>query len=607
MGYSTQNSVRIPKADLQLDGESIYLVIERDTSHSKRGPIRKRILIGTIVDAQYMNPNDNYWEYFPTTKSKAAKKPKTIKPAKRKRPSQNDSFVSDFDEYMAYLQKAARAVAQSNQELSFPKLVPVRTSDSADCRSLSVGGAAVVRSLIQALGLDVILADTFEGEKAFLLTDLISYLCLDRNLDFRGYPSWVSDNLVYQRNAVLDGSINSLLQSGIHAGEILKFFEKWNQKQDLSQPIFIHISKLVCSRFGAIFESKKDIQKQINEGSFRIVTAVSQNDTLPLFYFPIDSEVDLVNNILNQVHQMGYQKISFLIEDSQLFKDHQDEFTTSGCSLLLAGWVSSDLDELIDQYGQDLKGNEDAYIPDTLEYGRTNSDPLGLSGDKTYFRHLYYNPNRVWLDKVRLDKLYQQEQTILNQLILKGLKRKDVNDPDHTYDYVVKNGWIKSFRVNEEYRNIQTKRCGFTTIITDRKMTAYQAIELWTNQTNGLVLLENLLDGLKPSFSKKNNYENYRSAIFLGFLASILVSQITNHLKKLGKKIIDPKTFDQSLDDLNRIKGVRRIQDQENGIRFERDTKLTKKQNELLQVFGLGEENIDLLLDQESEAFNKDL
>lgn len=214
--------------------------------------------------------------------------------------------------------------------------------------------------------------------------------------------------------------------------------------------------------------------------------------------------------------------------------------------------------------------------------------------------------SQVKQQQKRLDDHYAQVQWVLKQRILEGLRQEDINDPDHTYDYVVKRGWIQSFRVNEEHRRKLINRCGFASIITSEQMSAEQAVMLLTEQANGLILLKNLLAQMERGLGVENSYEKRKTEIFLGVLASILVSQITEHLKHPGQEIVDPKTYKNTLNNLNRIQGVRTIQPDDYSVRLIRTKALTKKQNEILQAFGLDEEDIDLFLATESLNLKSD-
>lgn len=575
MGYNTNNTVRIPKADLQLDGESIYLVLERDTSKRKHGPITKRVLIGTIVDAQHMLPNDNYWEYFLGVTHKA-----TGEAAKQK-----------------WLSSSKSVIRKDGDLLDL---------DSVYDKSLSVGGVAIVRSLIESLGLDTILTNIFGKIKGLMIVDLAAYLCLDGKLNFNAYTGWAANHLVYQRKAAFDGTVTRFLRSGIESDQIQEFFSQWNKNRDFHQRIYLHISKPVMQNFGVILEDENGMIDQLDGNGFRLITALTQNESLPLFYFPVESDQDLVNQILNQVHQMGYSNIGFFIDDPQLFQEHLDAFMKSGCPWILTGWNSSCFDEVIEQYGQALKEDEKAWIPIVDYQGTTVSYPLTEQSEIPCYWHLYYNEDQVKQQQKRLDDHYAHEQWVLKQMILDGLRLKDINDPDHVYDYVVKRGWIKSFRVNEERRRLLVNRCGFTSIITSEQMSAKQAVMLLTEQANGLILLKNQLAQMEQRLGVENSYEKRKTEIFLGVLASILVSQITEHLKHPGQEIVDPKTYKNTLNILNRIQGVRTIQPDDYSVRFIRPKALTKKQNEILQAFGLGEEDIDLLLATESLNLKSD-
>ena len=232
-----------------------------------------------------------------------------------------------------------------------------------------------------------------------------------------------------------------------------------------------------------------------------------------------------------------------------------------------------------------LKEGYQYYMEDYELYGKTIEKELFHTGKKQHI-HIYYDGIAAEREKIiinqRFHKLDQQLEEKKNQIIK---RQEDVAGYKKYYRLKFdENGYFQSYKRKDKEIKDLINRAGFFAIITSRKMSASQALEIYRDR-----------DAIEKVFRMEKIYlgndvfrvhldEHLESKVFISFIALIIRNEIYKSLKPLYLKNKKEYTVPKVLREYEKL-GVTKLSDKKYHIRY----KLTNKQKNILKQIGINE------------------
>lgn len=529
--YKNNNYVYLTK-------EKIYL---KDKKHNQN----KRVCIGKMIDKEYMIPNENYEDYFP-----------------------------------------------SLYELKKPPIL----SDS-----LSVGLSLIVDGIMKDKKIDDLLIEIFE-EDYCLIKDLIIYTIYEESTVIQHFPNVMRRFPIYSDLIYSDSYISNFFKENITDKRIELFLDAWNQ---INKKDNIYISydstNMTTSSAGISLAEYGHSKDNDDLPQVNLSYAINQKEALPLFYelYPgsiIDNSQ--AKHMIARLREYGYKDIGVILDRGYYSKANIKYLEKNNYSyILMIKTNQSIIQDLISDEGLKLifKGKDKYYIDYHEVYGLTKKIKQ-YPKDKHYvYVHLYYDIERAAYETKQLSKQRSTLEKELNyHLEAKLKKREDLTRYNKLFKLKYDdNGYLLSYKINDKYIDDKSFSSGFFCIITSEEMSAKEALDIYRNRD----IIEKLFESLKSELDYKkfrvSSNSSLKGKTFITFLANIIRSRIHYDTKALRNKNKKDYTIPAIINELSNIEITRNAK----GIYVRRHS-LTSKQKNILAKFNIQDKDIDKITDR---------
>lgn len=522
----------------------VYYIEKYFYDKSKKYSNDKRVLIGKMIDDEYMIPNDKYRSYFP----------------------EDESIL----------------------------LEP--TNIYAD--QIKVGINTVINKIFD----DTLLAkllNVYMGDKYKLIMDIVSYMIINETCTYEYFPYYEKEHYTNTHKVYSDSTISNLLTNDISPVNINSFLEAYNASNNNIEDVYVNVDATninVISDYDGLaqFGKAKDDENlpQIN------ITYVSRLiDNRPLTYELYHGSVNDSNEfkfLLRNFEKYGYKNISFIMDRIYYSKDLMIKLIKNNYGFLCMLKGNYDfIDEPLNKNRIKLLNKLTCYISEYELSGISEEIYLDDKKKIKAYLHLYFNETKAVNEKNLILKKVEDEEEYLNDLI-------NVQHADITPDSLNSYSNYFSFKTNPETKTvISYKRkddeilkdlndCGFFFILSSKNISAKEVISTYRERDSIEKLFRALKSSLEFDHVGVHTRKALESKVFLTFIASIVRNEIFQKAKKLDTK--DKKTFTvpriiKELDDISALNITNNI--------YARRYALTKNQRKLLSLFDLKEKDID--------------
>lgn len=528
----------------------VYHVYESVYVPEKKYNLDKKKCIGKMIDDTYMNPNDNYFEYY-------------------------DNEVENMTD-------------------------PTEISDA-----LKIGNYVLVDHVIKELQLDQIL-ESIHGDHAKLIMDLVLYVIMTESSVMQHYPDYAFDHCIFSERIYDDSTISLLFGQEISNYDIELFHQAWNQMHKESTRLYISYDStnmntmaqgIEMAEFG---KAKDDDEKpQVN-----VSYAIRHEDGLPLFHevYP-GSIIDIsqCQYMVDRAKEYGYRDLGFLLDRGYASKENIRYFDKNGYGFLMMMKTNQKfVKEVVESVKMSLRMDVSHFIYDHKVYGATVKGKLYASDKNERYYHVYYDSVRAEQEKMSILFNHERIKKELDRRVEKKLSRKEelrrfekgfllkFDDNGYLLDYAERKGYVQKL----------CDDAGYFVLVSSKEMDAAEALEIYRNRDSVEKLFRALKTELGYGTYRVHSQTSLEAKTYVMFIASIVRNQIYNKLKKINREDKKNYTVPSSLRELDKI-----ILTKSASGEYIKRYGLTKKQKEIYKQFGIEEKEIN----QYAQEYNKKL
>lgn len=518
----------------------VYHVYESVYVPEKKYNLDKKKCIGKMIDDTYMNPNDNYFEFY-------------------------DKQVENLEE------------------------------PSPVCDTLKIGSYILIDHVLKTLQLDQILSSV-HGDCASLIMDLVEYVIVTENSVMQHYPYFGFDHGIFSSQIYDDSTISLLFNQGISNFDIEVFQNAWNVLNNTEDEIYIsydstNMNTLAAGVEMAEFGKAKDNDEkpQVN-----LSYAIKHEDGTPLFHelYP-GSIIDIsqCQYMVDRAKEYGYKKIGFLLDRGYPSVENIKYFDRHGYGFLMMMKVNQKyVKEVVESVKMNLRMDVSTFISNHKVFGKTVKGKLYASDEKERYYHVYYDSVRAEQEKMSILFEHEKIKKELDRKVEKKLSRKEELRKFEKgfrlkYD---DNGYLLGYREREGYVQKQCDEAGYFVLVSSKEMDAAEALEIYRNRDS----IEKQFRALKTEMGYKtyrvHSQTSLEAKTYVMFVASIVRNYIYQRIKEINIKDKKNYTVPSAIRELEKVT----ITKSASGEYIKRYG-LTKKQKEIYKQFGIEEKDVN--------------
>jgi transposase len=513
----------------------VYQVTGKTYNSDKRYVVEDRKCIGKMINDTEMNPNENYFEFY------------------------DDAELGEA-------------------EVQHPEAVKIAMP-------------LLVRRIMQDLQLQELLSSIHGTEAAALIEDLITYMITKQTSVMQHYDSFAWEHLCVTGKYIDDSKISEFLKKDISYMKTEIFQHQWNRMQTEHNSVWLCYDStnmntdaegIEMAEFG---HAKDDEDRpQVN-----ISCAVDQESGTPLFYEMYPGSI--IDNtqctyMVDRAKEYGYKNAGLILDRGYFSTQNIRYFDQKGYDFLLMMKTGSKvLEEYLEEAILPLATKTKYYLPNHNVYGLTRTGKLGDDMTVRYF-HIYYDNIRAGEEKNEyLKSLLEKEELLKKRVAEKIRRREDMGA--FTKEFRLKyddNGYLISYKRNENVIQKKADRLGFFVIVTSKKMSAQEALEIYRNRDSVEKIFRMLKSGLEYDTFRVHSQSSLEGKTHVVFIAGIVRNHIYQKLKEIKGSDKKNYTVPAVINELEKIVTVQNG----NGV-YVRRYGLTKRQRKILEVFGVSE------------------
>ncbi|MDO4673052.1 MAG: transposase [Porphyromonadaceae bacterium] len=536
--------VPIPTENVHKCGKYIYLILSREYSPLKKCNNYEKKAIGLPIDDKTMYPNDNYYLFF----------------------------------------------GQTEDHLEEPD------PDQSDCQK--IGSFALIRSLLDSLGLREKLELVFGEKDARLIADLASYFCLSGSTVMQHFPAWAYEHPILSDSVVSDSTISRFLQHNISDDDVYEFFKQWNADRDTQETLYVNgdATNMNTEATGVELAEMGYAKDDPTKPQVNISLAATHKDNMPLFYDLYSgsyNDMSEFHYMIRMASDFGYKNLGFILDRGYFTQEILDMIASLGYQLIIMLKDNNRcVREMIQEVGTSLKQSWSKYIPEHEVYGITKRRMLYKSGKQNYAVHLYYSDQKAKKERDYLVTILQKYEKALQNGVEQGnLKAEEAKKYAKYFDVMISvDGFVTGFHPNEQNIDLAYSECGFFAIATSEDLGAEEALDIYRERDAVEKLFESMKTGMDCKKFRVYSDESLKTKAFIVFVATILRSQIHRGLKSIRGTDKKNFTVPAAIHELEKVLAIR----QPDGT-FVRSRKLTAQQKKILSAFDVSDKDVTKL------------
>ncbi len=470
---------------------------------------------------------------------------------------------------------------------------------SETCRSscVRIGAFLVIRKILEDYRLPAVIEKYFGTRDGGLVADLVSYSIISENNAAQYYPAYAYNHPLFTEKMHIysDTKVSDFLVS-VTDDQRIGPVNEWNEARDHREKIYISYDSTNKNCQAGDIEFVEYGHPKDDKGLpvFNYSIAYDTANKEPLFYeqYP-GSIVDIsqLQFMLEKAKGYGYKKVGFILDRGYFGKENIQYMDQCGYDFVI----------MIKGMGAFVKGlilGKRGSFENIREYsirkykvsGTTVKRSLYAGDGKERYFHIYYSDQKASAEHEQIEAKIDRMAKYLDKV--KG-KKVTIGDGFKQYFYLEtyeKDGTFLYAREKTDAVQQEINLCGYFVIITSKKMTAGEALELYKSRDAS----EKLFRGDKSYLGNKSlrvqSDEAAGAKILIEFIALIVRCRIYTLLKDEMdrlKKSPNYMTVPAAIRELEKIEMVR----QTDGV-YRMDHAVTATQKAILRAFDIDAEYV---------------
>lgn len=470
---------------------------------------------------------------------------------------------------------------------------------SETCRSscVRIGAFLVIRKILEDYRLPAVIEKYFGTRDGGLVADLVSYSIISENNAAQYYPAYAYNHPLFTEKMHIysDTKVSDFLVS-VTDDQRIGLVNEWNEARDHREKIYISYDSTNKNCQAGDIEFVEYGHPKDDKGLpvFNYSIAYDTANKEPLFYeqYP-GSIVDIsqLQFMLEKAKGYGYKKVGFILDRGYFGKENIQYMDQCGYDFVI----------MIKGMGAFVKGlilGKRGSFENIREYsirkykvsGTTVKRSLYAGDGKERYFHIYYSDQKASAEHEQIEAKIDRMAKYLDKV--KG-KKVTIGDGFKQYFYLEtyeKDGTFLYAREKTDAVQQEINLCGYFVIITSKKMTAGEALELYKSRDAS----EKLFRGDKSYLGNKSlrvqSDEAAGAKILIEFIALIVRCRIYTLLKDEMdrlKKSPNYMTVPAAIRELEKIEMVR----QTDGV-YRMDHAVTATQKAILRAFDIDAEYV---------------
>lgn len=467
--------------------------------------------------------------------------------------------------------------------------------DRSGC--LKIGTFLVIRKIMEEYNLPHMITKYIGAKDAGLFLDLATYSIITEGNAAQHYPTYAYNHPLFTEKMHIysDSKISDFLAS-VSDDARIGFLNDWNEKRDHREKIYISYDSTNKNCQAGDIELVEYGHPKDDKGIpvFNYSIAYDTENKEPLFYeqYP-GSVVDIsqLQFMLEKAMGYGYKKVGFILDRGYFSKENIQYMDRCGYDfVIMVKGMSSFVSELILENRGKFENVREYGIRQYKASGMTVKKQLYASDKEERYFHIYYSDARATAEHEKTESKVDRMKKYLDSIkgkvvtISEGYKEYfhlEIYEPDGTFLYA---------REKTEVVQREIDLGGYFVIVTSRKMTAKDALELYKSRDASEKLFLGDKSYLGNGSLRVQSDETANAKIFAEFVALIIrckmYTLLKDEMERLDKKpnFMTVPAAIRELDKIEMIKGL--------DGRYRMDHAVTATQKAILSAFRMDDKTI---------------
>jgi hypothetical protein len=475
--------------------------------------------------------------------------------------------------------------------------LPELKRDTSRSSCLRIGTFLTAWKIIEGYGLPEMLSKYLGTKDYGLFLDLALYTIISENNAAQYYPDYAYNHPLMTENMHIysDSKISDFL-SEIGDDQRIDFLNEWNAVRDHREKIYISYDSTNKNCQAGDIEMVEYGHPKDDKGLpvFNYSIAYDTGNKEPLFYEQYPGSIVDVSQLqlmLDKAHGYGYKKVGFILDRGYFSKENIQYMDRCGYDfVIMVKGMNSFVSSLILENRGKFENIRQYGIRRYKSFGITIQKNLYPSDEEERYFHIYFSDARMSAEhekvEAKIDRMARYLDSIKGKKVSVGEGYKqyfnlEIYEPDGTFLYA---------REKTEVIQQEIDLCGYFVIVTSKKMSAKDALELYKSRDAS----EKLFRGDKSYLGNKSlrvqSDEVANAKIFVEFVALIIRSRLyvllKDEVEKLEKRP-NYMTVPAAVRELEKIEMIKGLDG-----RYRLDHAVTATQKMILGAFGMDSNSI---------------
>ena len=491
-------------------------------------------------------------------------------------------------------------------DTELPEAVP----DSSRSSCIKVGAFAIIRKIAEEYDLLKLLMKSFDPKECGLILDLASYSIVCENNAGQYYPDYTYSHPSFTVNMqqYSDSSVSNFL-SDMTDDQRISFLNEWNAARDHRERIYISYDSTNKNCQAGDIEMVEFGHAKDEKGLpvFNYAVGYDVNNEVPLFYEKYPGSINDVSQLqimLEKIKGYGYRHVGFILDRGYFSKDNIQYMDENGYDfVIMVKGMARFVRSLIEEVHGSFENKRDYSLRKHRLYGTTVKKMLfGTDKQDRYF-HVFYSDMKASAERENLEARIEKMKRVLDSV--KGKAVSFSGEYAHYFKLEIydKDGTFLGYRENKEVIEKELELCGYFVIVTSRKMTAAEAIDLYKSRDTSEKMFRGDKSYLGNKSLRNHGNESASSKIFVEFIALIIRCRIYTLLQKEKERLDKTPNFmtvPAAIKELEKIEMIRGLDG-----KYRLDHAITKNQRMILSAFKMDSNSIRKYANELSEILQQ--
>lgn len=479
----------------------------------------------------------------------------------------------------------------------FPSVdVSSNMADASRSCCLKIGSWMAIRSTIEHYGLMRIVGDIVGKDAGFFL-DLASYSIVSENNAGQYYPDYAYCHPLFTQSMRIysDSKVSDFL-STMPEQWSAEFLNEWNSRRDHRERIYISYDSTNKNCQAGDIEMVEYGHAKDDKGLpvFNYSIAYDKTNRVPLFYEDYPGSIVDVSQLqfmLEKAKSYGYRRCGFILDRGYFSKANIRYMDTCGYEFIIMVKGMKDLvSELVWTNKGSFETDRTCFIRGHKIYGKTVKARLYADDDRDRFFHVFHSSTLECSERGFLESKLERMGKFLAKHYQKPI---ELPKPFHQYFefyFDEKSKALVHWKERKDVIHEQLSLCGYFSIVTSEKMTAQDAMDLYSGRDASEKLFRSDKTYLGNRSLRIYSEQSAEAKVFIEFVALIIRNRIYTLLKdEMARMEKRPNfmTVPAALRELDKIEMVRQF----DGI-YRLDHAVTRTQKVILKALGLDKDSV---------------